>query len=261
MRSRKFVSPAYLFFAALLALSLIGPAWADEDDDRKQQEEATIDCSDRDNAHHSECQAVNPPADMTVQETSGGDAGQSGPPETPAPRQAGPVIYTGSPVDILLTLPDAGKEAVPTKFEEGTDNRGRWGRVRFERRTDSGSQDTFGPRVIDHTVYVTSTWEQAKQLFKDETAKNERFPEQSARDERKGFFKYDLINLVEQTSAISACNDCGGKDQLMLHHRIVQQRYNIVSVIYLYGREKRGSEEITSQKASELWPRKVSERI
>jgi hypothetical protein len=104
--------------------------------------------------------------------------------------------------------------------------------------------------------------DQAKQLFKDETAKNDRFPEQAARDERKGSFKFDIKNIVDQTSAISGCNDCGGKDQLMLHHRIIQQRANVVSVLYLYGRDKRGSEEILTQKiAEDLWAYMVSQRI
>jgi hypothetical protein len=246
--------------AALFAFALVLPVWADDDTKRETQNSDVIDCEDRDNATLSECQTVASP-DAAPADMSGGDEGQwSAAPSAP-PQPTGPVIFNGSPVDILFTLADAGKEATPYKFEEGSDARSRWARARYERRSDTGSQDTLGPRVIDHTVYVTQNFEQAKQLFTEEVAKNEKFPEQAARDARKGSFKWDLVNLVEQTGALSACNDCGGKDQLMLHHRIVQQRYNIVSVIYLYGREGRGSEQITSQKASELWPRKVSERI
>ncbi|MFN0071796.1 MAG: hypothetical protein ACKVVP_09950 [Chloroflexota bacterium] len=258
MRRHAFGARTSFLYALLLAIGLIGPAWADDDDKKRQsQDSQEVDCEDRDNAALQECQTMNPPVQMVEQESSEPSAEPA-----PAPRQTGPQLFTGSPMEIVLKLPDAGKEAVQYRSEEGADAKSRWARNRFERRDDSGSSDSLGPRVIDHTIHVTATVEQAKQLFKDEAAKNDRFPEQAARDARKGTFKWDLKNLVEQTAAISACNDCSGSEQLMLHHRVVQQRANVVSVIYVYGRDQRkGGDEILTQKAAELWPYLVSERI
>jgi hypothetical protein len=250
---------ASLFFAVLLGLSLIGPAWADDGDEKKKVETSNeVDCEDKDNAALPECRPANSP--VVIQESAPPQSESA--PSSPAPSQTGSGLYTGPATDLVFKLSDAGKEATQYEFKDGADDKGTWARGRYERRDDTGSADTLGPRVIDHTVYVTKTADQAKQLFKDETAKNDRFPEQVARDERKGSFKFDISNMVEQTSAISACNDCDGKDQLMLHHRIVQQKNNIVSVLYLYGRDKRGSEEIVTQKIAELqWAYLVSQRI
>jgi hypothetical protein len=213
-----------------------------------------VDCEDKDNAMLPECKPLTPPV-----VTGEAPPAQS---ESAPPPPTGPELYKGHAVDIVFKLVDAGKEATQYKFEDGSDARGTWAKARYERRDDSGSADSLGPRVIDHATYVTNTFEQAKQLFQEEAAKNERFPEQNARDERKGFFKFDIKNVVEQTAAVTACNDCGGSAQLMLHHRIVQQRENKVSVLYLYGRDKRANEEILTQKrAEELWAYEVSLRI
>jgi hypothetical protein len=246
----------------LLALALIGPVWADDDNNKKPVETSNeVDCEDRDNAALPECQSLTPPIVVTEQAPPSTST-ESAPAATAVPVDTGSGLYQGPARDIVFKLADAGKEATQMQFEDGMDTRGAWARGRYERRDDSGSSDSLGPRVIDHTVYVTKTVDQAKQLFKDEVAKNEKFPEQNSRDERRGFFKFDIKNIVEQTAAVSACNDCNGKDQILLHHRVVQQRDNIVSVLYLYGRDKRGAEEITTQKrVEELWAYEVSLRI
>jgi hypothetical protein len=247
---------ASLCLSLLLGLAVIGPVRADDDDKKPVETSNEVDCEDKDNAGLPECQPVVPP--VVTEEAP--PASTEAAPEPPKP--TGPVLFQGTALDLVFKLTDAGKEATMYDSDDGSDARGTWARRRYERRDDSGSADTLGPRVIDHTVHVTKTVDQAKQLFKDESAKNDKFPEQLARDQRKGFFKFDIKNMVEQTAAVSACNDCGGKDQLMLHHRIVQQRENKVSVLYLYGRDKRGNEEILTQKrAEELWAYEVSLRI
>jgi hypothetical protein len=252
----------------LLGLSLIGQAWADDDNEKKQAPVSNeVDCEDKDNAALPDCKPITPPLvtdQQTPPDTGGSQADAPAPQQadTPAPQQTGSELYNGPAMDLVFKLADAGKEAVQYRLDQGADDKGTWAHGRYERRDDTGSADTLGPRVIDHAVYVTKTVDQAKQLYKDEVAKNERFPEQAARDERKGSFKFDIKNFVEQTAALSGCNDCGGKDQLMLHHRIVQQRNNVVSVLYLYGRDKRGADEITTQKmAEQLWSYMVSQRI
>ncbi len=51
-----------LFFAVLLGLSLIGPVWADDGDEKKKVETSNeVDCEDKDNAALPECRPVNPP--------------------------------------------------------------------------------------------------------------------------------------------------------------------------------------------------------
>jgi hypothetical protein len=246
----------------LLALALVGPVLADDENDKKPVETSNeVDCEDKDNAALPECLALKPPVVIT-EEVPPATSTESASAPPAAPVETGSALYQGSARDVVFKLADAGKEATQMQFQDGTESRGTWARGRYERRDDSGSSDTLGPRVIDHTVYVTKNVEQAKQLFKDESAKNEKFPEQNPRDERRGYFKFDIKNIVEQTSAVSACNDCNGKDAILLHHRIVQQRGNIVSVLYLYGREKRGAEELLTQKrAEELWAYEVSLRI
>ena len=257
-------SRASLFLTVLLALALIGPVWADDENKKPVDPSNEVDCEDKDNALLPECLPLMPPVtvtDNTAPSTST-ESAPAAPAATAVPADAGGGLYQGSARDIVFKLADAGKEATQSKFEEGSDARGNWARGRYERRDDSGSSDSLGPRVIDQTVYVAKTVDQAKQIFKDEVAKNQNFPEQDSRDERRGYFKFDIKNVVEQTAAVSACNDCNGKDQILLHHRVVQQHDNIVSVMYLYGRDKRGPDEITTQKrVEELWAYMVSQRI
>lgn len=239
--------------AAILLLTVnLVPVWAEE-----------IDCEDKDNAGLPECQTTMTPSTPAVEAPPQENTAPEAP---PAPPQ-GPVMYNGSPMDMLFTLADAGKEATRTKLDESSDSRSKWAHIRFERGlgqqgsgAESGSQDTLGPRVIDHTIYVATSFDNAKAIYKEEVARNPRFPEKG-NDPLGGTFPWKLENLVEQTEALSACNDCNGRDQLFLHHRIVQQRNNVVSILYLYGRDKRGTEEITTQKESEIWQRKVAERI
>lgn len=242
-----------LAFTSLTPVTL----YADDDNPRETpSSQGEVDCNDQANLQMAECQTQTSTQPTTpsepMQETSA-------PPPPESPAATGP----GSPRDVLFNLADAGKEATQYKNDEGTDAKGAWARVRYERRTDTGSADTFGPRVIDHQVFIAKDVETARQIFQENKDRNATFPEQDRNDARGGTFPWNNIeNLVEQTVAISACNDCNAKDQVMLHHRIVQQRGRAVSVLYLYGRDKRGNEEITTQNAVFTpFVRKVADRM
>lgn len=255
--SRTKLAHRSLLGSMVLAIALVSPIWADDDNERKAQNQDQIDCGDPNNVNHSECSDLLPP--QTVVEESPPQTSQPAAP--PTPTGPPPVVTIGSPFDVLLTLPDAGKEATRVKLDEGSDSKGQWAHARYERRAESGSVESLGPIVIDHTVYVAPNAEMAKQIFNTEKDRNAQFPEKAPSDKRTGSFPWNLQNFVEQTAALSACSDCASNEQLYLHHRIVQQNRNGVSVLYLYGRDKRGSEEITTQKASEFWARMIADRM
>jgi hypothetical protein len=166
------------------------------------------------------------PAGGQQQAAQGGDEEEE---EKPVPR--GPVT---DPRTVVLTLTDAGKEATQYINEEGSDKYGKWVRTRFERdRTKSAS--TLGPNVMDSKAWVAKDLETAKGLFKEQAAvKN--FPER--KEPAVGSVeKIKPTSYGEEFSFVSGYYQ-DDEDKVWQHYRFVMRVSNVVSVVYLFGREE-----------------------
>lgn len=152
---------------------------------------------------------------------------QDGGEQTNVPR--GPLT---DPWQVVLTMADAGKESTQYINDEGTDKWGKWARTRFERDRSNGAS-TLGPNVIDSKVWITKDANAAKDLFKEQAAvKN--FPE------RKEGVTGPVENAKptkygEQFSMVASYFQ---DDKVWQHYRFVIQQGNVVSILYLFGREE-----------------------
>src|SRR4051794_36070210 len=90
------------------------------------------------------------------------------------PQPSGP---TTDPWQVVLTLADAGKEAVQFLSDEGTDKYGRWARTRYERDRTTASS-TLGPNVVYSKVWIAKDPDSAKALYKEQAAVKD-FPERT----------------------------------------------------------------------------------
>jgi hypothetical protein len=143
----------------------------------------------------------------------------------------GPV---NDPKEVVLTISDAGKEATQYISEEGTDKSGKWARTRFERDRSNGAS-SLGPNVMDSKAWVTKDAEAAKVLFKEQAAiKN--FPER--KEPTKGTVeKVKPTAYGEEFSFVSAYYQ-DDDSKIWQHYRFVMRVGNIVSVVYLFGKEE-----------------------
>ncbi|MCC7371515.1 MAG: hypothetical protein IT306_24055 [Chloroflexi bacterium] len=136
------------------------------------------------------------------------------------------------PKEAILTIKDAGKEATQYISDEGTDKYGKFARNRFERDRSNGAS-ALGPNVIDNKVWVAKDVETAKALFKEQAAiKN--FPER-----KEGV--QGPVEKIKPTKYGEEFNVETGfyQDEKIWHHyRFVMRVGNVVSVIYLFGREE-----------------------
>ena len=176
---------------------------------------------------------------------------------------------TIDPLTLLLTGEDAGADATQVKETQGEDGPARWARRRWERDRDSqdGSSGTSGnnrgsnkdsgaskdhdshysvsgPLVLDNTVYITHDLAAAKQVYQKEVGKQPTFPE--ATDQVTGAFPFPMTSLGDESSALSACNDCMAKDEIYVHRRTVVRRGPVVAVVYTYGVDKVITEDLAT---------------
>jgi hypothetical protein len=190
-----------------------------------------------------------PPAGGGQQQAAGGGAppaasgGQQQAPPPPAAASAsdddddkpapprGPLT---DPKQAVLKIEDAGKEATQYISEEGTDKYGPHARTRFERDRSNGSSD-LGPNVIDSKVWVAKDVESAKALFKEQAAiKN--FPERKETAEGS-VEKIKPTSYGEEFSFTSAFFQ-NPDNKIFQHYRFVMRVGNVVSVLYLFGKEE-----------------------
>ena len=160
---------------------------------------------------------------------SGGDEEEEE--EKPAPR--GPVT---DPRTVALTIADAGKEATQYQDKEGTDKFGKWVQTRFERDRSNGAS-ALGPNVMDSKVWVAKDVETAKALYKEQVAvkgSSDRFPERKE-PARGTVEKIKPTKYGEEFDFDSAFYQ---DDKVWQHYRFVFRVGNIVSVLYLFGREE-----------------------
>jgi hypothetical protein len=195
-----------------------------------------------------------PPAGGGQQQASGGGAppaATGGQPQQAPPRPSPPAATAGNdeddedkpepprgpltdPKQAVLKIEDAGKEATQYLNEEGTDKYGPHARTRFERDRSNGASD-LGPNVIDSKVWVAKDAESAKALFKEQAAiKN--FPERKESAEGS-VEKIKPPSYGEEFSFTSAFFQ-NPDNKIFQHYRFVMRVGNVVSVLYLFGKEE-----------------------
>lgn len=147
--------------------------------------------------------------------------------EKPAPR-----VRPSDPRQVALTIADAGKEATQFINDEGSDKYGKWARTRYERDRSNGAS-ALGPNVMDSKVWVAKDVETAKTLYKEQAAiKN--FPERTEKVQGP-------VEKVKPTRYGEEYSHVGGyfqDEKIWHHHRFVIRIGNILSVVYLFGREE-----------------------
>lgn len=152
------------------------------------------------------------------------------PPVATSTMTAGP--FTRDASTVALQAADIGKEATVVKSQSGTDNRGRWYEIRFERDRNPETLG-LGPTIWYQKTWVTNSPESARALYREEAA-NTNFPESV--DRFRGFFFLDVPRLVEEQQQMASCEEegCAGA-RYFIHLRTVLRNANVVSVIYTYG--------------------------
>jgi hypothetical protein len=143
------------------------------------------------------------------------------------------VIQT-RPKDLAIRLDEAGKGAEKKDEEDGSDDRGAWYRVRYERpRTYAGYR--AGPVTVFNQVFVARDRAAADRIFEEQVKLNERFPEAK---EKVGdpFVLKDSTEIGDESRGLSACNtSCNTNKEIYLHKRLVARVENVVSVVYIWG--------------------------
>jgi hypothetical protein len=149
--------------------------------------------------------------------------------ETEKPR--GPLT---DPKQAVLRPEDAGKEATQYINEEGSDKYGPFARTRFERdRTTSAS--TLGPNVMDSKVWIAKDVNAAKALFKEQAAITN-FPER--KEKVDGPVEKVKPTAYGEDFSFSAGFYQDGDNKVWQHYRFEMRVGNVVSVLYLFGREE-----------------------
>ena len=154
------------------------------------------------------------------------------------------------PREIATTDDEAGKRVTVEADEDGTDDYGRWTHRRWSRDRES-SDLHVGPVLIDNTVWVAPNLDTARAVYKIQVDKMREFPERAVnQDSAKGPFAFQVkeglkpSDLAEDAAALSACVDCDVKTVIYTHRRIVLRRLNVVTVMYIFGRENVATPEL-----------------
>ena len=157
-----------------------------------------------------------------------------------------------NPRDLAITDDEAGKQATRALDQEGSDARSSWVRLQWERDKE-GADTLTGPWTVHSSVWVTQDFTTAREIFKEQAAKNKDFPE--AYYARGGTFALSLPGVGTESSGLSACVDCNVKDDINYHHRAVIRWGVVVQVIYLYGLEKVTPQSLVNWYAAQLQAR------
>src|SRR5215210_8906643 len=185
-------------------------------------------------------------------------------PEVPSARAQSDDI---DPLSLVLTHEDAGADATMTRETQGEEGPARWARRRWERNPEdvsSGQEQNnrgsnkdapaakdreshygmSGPLVLENVVYVARDLAAAKQVYAKEVAKQPTFPE--ATDRLTGSFPFPMTAIGDESTALSACNDCMAKDEIYVHRRTVVRKGPVVTVVYTYGVDKVITEDLAT---------------
>lgn len=150
------------------------------------------------------------------------------------------------PRDFALTEEEGGgKDVIRTVDEDCSDDRARCVHIRWER--DLETDASVGPIITVNKVWVVRDLDTAKAIYKDQENLNKEMPERI--EGANGPFKWeaprDPIGAEEWTAAQSCVKDrCESQGRIDLHQRIVSRAKNVVSTVYLFGRQRNATPEL-----------------
>lgn len=147
-----------------------------------------------------------------------------------APRGQAELVQA-RPIDLILTLEEAGKQAKKGKTENGTGDTGPWYQVEYERPRTYANERSGALRIVERII-ISPDIETARKAFDGEKKKD--FPE-AAGYKRKGQFTPDGEGpLGDDFYIAGSCNDCNEKEP-DVHHQIVIRLANAVIRVYTFG--------------------------
>jgi hypothetical protein len=178
-----------------------------------------------------------PDAAMHAPERSGELPAASTQPAGGAVQPAPPArvaLVMAEPKDLAIKIGEAGKGAKAKTDRDGTDARGNWYEVRFERE-GSGGRFYQGPVTVHNIVFVARDVETARMTYQEQVTLNDKIPEADRRIGQKFELK-DASEIGEEGAGMSACErSCNSGGEVYIHKRLVSRVANVVSVVYLWG--------------------------
>ena len=160
---------------------------------------------------------------------------------------AGPAVAQGAqdPRDFALTEEEGGgKNVLRAKDEDCSDDRARCVHIRWER--DFETDAAVGPLITVNKVWVAKDIDTARAIFRDEERLQKEMPERI--EGANGPFKWEAPRdpMAEEWNGASACvkDQCSSDGRLDLHQRLVARSKNVVSTVYMFGRERNTTPEL-----------------
>jgi hypothetical protein len=149
------------------------------------------------------------------------------------------------PREILLKEEEGGgKETWLAVDEDCSNDRARCARRRWER--DEEDSAGVGPIITDVQVWVAKDTEAAKAIFREQERMQKEMPERTYYAD--GPFKWEGADKIpaEEWNAASACikDRCDGSGTNR-HHRLITRNLTTVTKVYLFGRERNSTPELT----------------
>lgn len=147
----------------------------------------------------------------------------------------GSLLVRAVPRDLAITVNEAGTDAVLVNEREGADARSTWYLARYERPHTEDALRT-GPSVIVNDVLVARNVATAREIYAEQIARNELFPEARAgRIQETSVLDADRIG--DEAQGVLACAEgCTDTGDDLIHQRLVSRTANVVSIVYQYGR-------------------------
>src|SRR3954447_454215 len=150
------------------------------------------------------------------------------------------------PRDFALTEDEGGgKDVIRVKDEDCSDDRSRCLHIRWER--DYETDASVGPLITVNKVWVAKDVDTAKAIYRDQENLQKEMPERV--EPANGPFPWEQPfnkpSAEEYTGAQACVKDrCDSAGRIDLHQRMVSRSKNVVSMIYLFGRERNTTPEL-----------------
>jgi hypothetical protein len=149
------------------------------------------------------------------------------------------------PRDFALTEEEGGgKDVIRAKDEDCSDDRARCVHIRWERdyETDAG----VGPLITVNKVWVAKDLDNARAIYRDEERRQKEMPERIDPADGPFPWKADRDPPAEEWNGFNACikDRCETTGRLDIHRRMVARNQNVVSTIYIFGRERTTTPEL-----------------
>lgn len=152
------------------------------------------------------------------------------------------------PFEIILTHEEGGgKDVVVAVDEDCSDARARCAHRRWER--DGESDASVGPIVTVNKVWVARDVETARAIYREQESRQREFPERPLDEYVNGPFKFEPPRTppAEEWTALSGCfrDQCEAPGRLDVHQRMIARKGSVVSVLYLFGRSRTATPDLT----------------